>query len=290
VRTRHDDELAVPHFHDRLWHELEKEHGSLRATEPAAPARLVRRRRTLVATAAAVVAVGGAVAGLVLLAGGDEPTTSIAPAAESTTTNGATSSETSRPDAVVMIEHRNAEGHVHRSWVDEQTGRKRDLDLDAAGDPEWDSGWLSLTEVGDELVIATREVDHCFREYQDAELRVPIETARQALPDDWRVESLPGAIVEDGSLVAEGTEIVDGRELLRYRDVANDGVVWVDPRTHDFVKQRYSVGSDAEQTTTYEYLARTPDNLAVLEPQVPPGFTTPRSPHTDEERVAAGCG
>jgi len=289
VTTQLDDELAVPHFEDRLWHELEKVHGSLLTTDQAAPARIVRRRRMLVA-AAAVVAIGGAVAGVALLGGGDKPTTSIAPADQPTTTNGATSTETSRPDAVVMIEQRNAAGHVHRSWVDEQTGRKRDLDLDAAGNPEWDSGWLSVTEVGDELVIATREVDHCFREYDETELRVPIETAGEALRESWRVDSVPGAIIEDGSLVADGTEIVDGRELLRYRDLDNNGVLWLDPQTHDYVRRRYSVGSDAEQTMTYEYLARTPENLALLEPQVPPGFTTPWSQHSDEERSTAGCG
>ena len=214
----------------------------------------------------------------------------MAPAGQSTTTADVTTTETTRPNEVVMIEYRNAEGHVHRSWVDEQTGLRRDLDLDAAGNPEWDTGWLSLREVGDDVVIVTREVDHCFEEYEDSELRVPIETAREALRDSWRVESAPGSMIDDGQLVADGTEIVDGRELLRYRDVENDGVLWLDPETNDFVKRRYSAGSDAEQTMTYEYRARTPENLAVLEPEVPPGFTTPRSDHSDEERSAAGCG
>jgi hypothetical protein len=287
VTTRSDDELAVPHFADQLWRELEKLHGSAGDAEPAVRAGTVRRPRLLVA--AAVIAVGGAVAGVVLVSGRDEPTTVIGPAEPSTTTADDTTTGTPRPNGVVLTERRNAEGGVHRSWIDEETGLRRELSLDAAGRPVWDSGWLSIREDGDEVVITTRDVDHCFREYQDDELRIPIETFREATPDSWRVESVPETMIDDGELVADGTEVVDGRELLRYQDVENDATVWLDPETHDFVKRRFSAGSDAEQSETYEYMARTSDNLAVLQPRVPPGFTTPWTDHSDAERAAAGC-
>ncbi len=260
----------------------------LRLDRRAAPLRSRGTNRPLLA--AAFVVVVALAAGVALLGGRDKPTTVIAPAGQSTTTADVTTTETTRPNGIVMTEHRNAEGLVNRSWIDEDTGLRRELSIDAAGHALWDSGWLSMREVGDEVVIVTREVDHCFREYQDSELRIPIETAREALGDSWRVESVPETMFDDGSLVADGTEIVDGRELLRYLDVENDATIWLDPETHDFVKRRFSAGSDAEQRETYEYLARTRENLAVLEPEVPPGFTTPQSDHSDEERSAAGCG
>jgi hypothetical protein len=291
VTTRHDEELPVPHFKDRLWRELEELHGSPDHAEPAeraGRARAVRRPRLLVA--AAVVAVGGAVAGVVLLSGRDEPTTVIAPAGQSTTTAEVTTTEATRPLGIVMTEHRNAEGHVQRTWKDEQTGLWRDLSIDPDGRPMWDRGYISRRQEGDEVIIATRDVDHCFREYQDDELRLPIETVREAMPENVRVGTVPEARFDDGSLVADGTETVDGRELERYRDVGNDGVLWLDPETHDVVRRHYSAGSDLEQSETLEYLARTPENLAALVPEVPPGYTTPWTDHTDEDRAVAGCG
>jgi hypothetical protein len=288
MTTRSDDELAVPHFAAELWRELEKLHGSAGDADAAMPVRIARRPRLLVA--AAVIAVGGAVAGVALVSGRGEPTTVIGPAGRSTTTADVTTTGTPRPNGVVLTERRNAEGGVHRSWIDEETGLRRELSLDAAGRPVWDSGWLSISEDGDEIVVVTRDVDHCFREYQEGELRVPVETFREATPDSWRVESVPETMIDDGELVADGTEIVDGRELLRYQDVENDATIWLDPETHDFVKRRFSAGTDAEQSEAYEYMARTSDNLAVLRPVVPPGFTTPWTDHSDEERAAAGCG
>ena len=304
MTTRFDDELVVPQFRDELWRELaelhaapgDRDEGDAARLGPQVdtrragradrvrPARAGSRRRLIVA--AAVVALGAA-AGVVLAGGRDEPRTVTAPADRATTT--ATAAEVPRPLGIVVTEARNAEGIVVRSWKDERTGLWRDLAIGADGLPRSDSGAYTRAQVGDEVVISTRQVDHCFREYEDTELRMPIETARQAMPEDQRAGEIPDTVFEDGTLVAEGTEVVDGRELLRYRDDANDGVVWLDPETRELVKRRYAPGSDAEQATTYEYLAPTPENLAQLVPVVPPGYTTPRSDRTDEDRVAAGC-
>jgi hypothetical protein len=293
VTTRLDgDELAVPHFKERLWRELEELHGSTAAAGTVAPARAARRPRLL--AAAAVVAVGGAAAGMVVLGGRDEPATIAGPGgqpatpAEATTTE-PTTTETTRPLGIVMVEHRNAAGHVLRRWKDERTGLWRELAIGADGNPTSDSGYTSRRQVGDEVVITTRQVDHCTREYQDGELRLPIETVRAAMPENQRVGDIPDTVFDDGSLIADGTEVVDGRELLRYRDDANDGVVWLDPDTREIVRRRFSAGTDAEQAEVYEYLARTPENLAVLVPEVPPGFTTPPTADADAARTDTGC-
>jgi hypothetical protein len=296
VTTRSDDELAVPHFKERLWRELEELHGATATTGTTAtasaagsvaPARSARRPRLL--AAAAVVAVGGAVAGVVLVAGRDAPTTITAPAGQSTTTAGVTTTRGERPLGIVLTETRYAGGNIGRSWKDEQTGLWRELAIGPDGNPRSDSGWTTRRQVGDEVVITVRNVDHCFREYQDEELRLPLEAVREAMPENRRVGAIPEAMFDDGELVADGTEVVDGRELLRYLDDENDGVVWLDPETRELVRQRYATRTDDEQTTTYEFLARTPENLAVLAPEVPPGYTTPFTDRTDEEWAAAGC-
>jgi hypothetical protein len=129
-------------------------------------------------------------------------------------------------------------------------------------------------------------VDHCFEEWDVQDVPGPEGATRINA-------SIARAVAEgldDGSMVTDGTEVVDGRELLRYRDVANDGVVWLDPDTREIVKRRFSPGGEDEQGETYEYLARTPENLAVLVPEVPPGYTTPPAPSTGGQQTASGCG
>jgi hypothetical protein len=274
------------------------------------------RRRLLTAMVAAVAA-GVAVGGAALLAGGDDgPSTSIAPPAQpapSTATtvpaqrgeDGApdawtssepptgippTSSTTvehprTRSDAVVFVEQRNAGGHVDHRWVDEATGRNRDLQLDAAGSPVLDSGWLDVEETPAGLSFRIRAVDYCFAEYLETDWTPPARP-NNGTPD-WH-EDVRGA-VDGGVLIPDGTEVVDGRELLRYRAPSYEGVTWADPNTYAPVKVHNYVGSDAEYTQTYQYLPRTQENLALLEPVVPPGFTRVDQLRGDRESLDAGC-
>jgi len=67
------------------------------------------------------------------------------------------------------------------------------------------------------------------------------------------------------------------------------GVTLVDPDTYRPVIVRGYPGSDSAYTQTYEYLPRTPENLALLDAQVPEGFTEVTQLRGDGERADAGC-
>jgi hypothetical protein len=51
------------------------------------------------------------------------------------------------------------------------------------------------------------------------------------------------------------------------------GVTWLDPETYRPVLRHGYPGSDAEYTQTFEYLERTEENLALLDPEIPEGYT-----------------
>jgi hypothetical protein len=316
MSTRLDDELALPGFEERLWDALVARHPANAADHPGGAAghpvgdhRSRRSRRTLALVAATLV-VGAAVGAAVLAVDDDRPTTSIAPTLQPTTTESARVApgngdggvqspapgvpETppttadhprTRPDAVVVVEQRNVEGHVDRSWTDEATGRRRDLQLDAAGNPVFDSGWMSIDETEAGITIRSRDVDYCFQQYQEYDWGPPAEPGGE-MPD-WHLDVRDD--VDLGILVPDGTEVIDGRELLRYRAPGYEGVTWADPANYAPVRVHNYVGSDAEYTQTYQYLPRTPENLAQLEPVVPPGFTQVDRLRGDGERLDAGC-
>ncbi|MGH9229386.1 MAG: hypothetical protein ACRD07_11805 [Acidimicrobiales bacterium] len=318
MSTQLDDELVLPHFEDRLWVELARLHPDPDERAAAITDGPDRRRRLLTAVAAAVAA-GVAVGGAALLAsGGDGPSTSIAPPAQPAPSTAPATTDPAqpgvdappgpwitsdavtgipptppttvehprtRPDAVVFVEQRNAGGHVDHRWVDEATGRSRDLQLDADGSPVHDSGWLDVEETPAGLSFRIRAVDYCFAEYIETDWTPPARP-NNGTPD-WHEDVRDD--VDRGVLVPDGTEVVDGRELLRYRAPDYEGVTWADPNTYAPVKVHNYVGSDAEYTQTYQYLPRTPENLALLEPVVPPGFTRVDQLRSDGESRAAGC-
>jgi hypothetical protein len=74
--------------------------------------------------------------------------------------------------------------------------------------------------------------------------------------------------LETGDIVVDGTEQRDGQELIRLRNHDSSYVYLVDPETYLPVQETAS-----GVVTTYERLPRTPENLALLSPPVPDGFT-----------------
>jgi hypothetical protein len=82
---------------------------------------------------------------------------------------------------VFHTEQRNDDGLVNQSWVDEATGRRRDLTLDASGNAVHDSGWTGFQhdDAGND-VIATRTVDYSAGTYKDGTWTPP-----GPLTDQW---------------------------------------------------------------------------------------------------------
>jgi hypothetical protein len=87
--------------------------------------------------------------------------------------------------------------------------------------------------------------------------------------------------VAAGELVDDGTEVVDGRELIRlispHVEAGEDIVMTlVDPDTYLPVRARGTIrhgGLGETFSQTYEFLPRTPGNLALINPPIPDGFT-----------------
>ncbi len=159
----------------------------------------------------------------------------------------------------------------------------------------------------------TRSVDYCFGEYVDYQRgMVPATNGAQRLRDQLARELT----------LTDGTQIVDGRELIRVfaaieltEEMVRDPETWtpppelemelapgggavidknhvilVDPTTYQPVMTVGNPGegaefvSGAESVTRFEYLPRTPENLALLSPPVPDGFVQIDAARGDGER------
>ncbi len=306
MRSPMPDELALPHFEERLWAELADLHrdgAPRRLPEPGAGGGPPRRPRRAALAAAGIVAVAGiGAAALVLGAGGDgDATRSEAVAGGRPAID---------PDATILHKVVRQMGDptidAEESWYDEVTAAYRRRMTAADGRVLTDSGWPeppaldqrpdpdltdNLSGIGlcnpetrqaiDENAQyrpcdpattpwypehAQRRVDYCASDYVDETV------AYSLLPGPENV----AARVRSGDLVVTGTEALDGRDLLRVENPDGDfDVVWlVDPDTYETVQT--SVSSDAlpglAQVTTYERLPRTAANLALLSPPVPDGF------------------
>jgi hypothetical protein len=91
-----------------------------------------------------------------------------------------------------------------------------------------------------------------------------------------------------GHIVQDGTEVVDGRELYRLHNQGMTYIWLVDPETYLPVRETDNPAADPDTTfvdsngeptdppppsvTTYEYLPRTEEYLALLSPPVPDGY------------------
>lgn len=244
----------LPVFEDRLWGELERLH-----TERAGGRRPASRRRWYLMTVAGLSAAACLAVGAVVVTQDDldDDTTDIA--------NGPPAD-----DAIVVME-----SELATRWYDEATGewrvRSRGLAdpgqyaVDEAEAPVDVEETLRIVEQPDGSRVGhITMVDHVRREYYELD-----DVARAVQLAAWRIDAALKAELEAGGLTADGQELVDGRQLDRY--VPPGGLpgheVLVDPGTGHAVET-----TDAEITTTFTYLPRTPENLALVDGEVPEGY------------------
>lgn len=221
-------------------------------------------------------------------------------------------------DSVVHAVDDRETGPDSETWYDETTsaGRTRDLTPEGApivdfgrvtppapGDrapelPPFDSpetcvpGPCMPEDLSDHPVEQVRTVCYDVRRYGQGEapMVTPVSEAE-------RIRQM----VEADMLVEDGTEVVDERELIRLRAVPTDalpdrGAYLVDPETYRPVMYRGEPSELTDQdgqvhrfsgsVTRFEYLPRTTENLALLSPPVPDGFTEVSS----EELQHIDCG
>lgn len=166
--------------------------------------------------------------------------------------------------------------------------------------------------------ITMRQVDHCFGEYRDFEQAALPGSNEAARVRDGLAD---GSMVRDGMQVVDGRELIrvvpviapatgagDAGGATATTDTATpqttpadpdapapgldgeptldtDHVTLVDPETHRPVMLLGYPGSSAEYVMTFEYLPRTPENLALLSPPVPDGFVQTDVVRGDGERL-----
>jgi hypothetical protein len=187
----------------------------------------------------------------------------------------------------VVKEQGHVDGVVATAWLDETTGRRSSLRIDAAGEPEYETAMsLPVTHADGSVTATVFSIDHRRREVVQSTSPVFPEDLEQGFGEDDFLRQQ----VTAGALRADGTEMVDGRELVRLvpvevatgSDPAEDGrppamdrgtnVHWVEPDTYRPIKRLSYGGTANEATETYTYLPRTPQNLALLEPDIPADF------------------
>ena len=315
-----EDTVAVPQFEDELWHTLARAHEDRRTGAPRlTPAidRVHRRRgRRLIVTGVGSVAAAATL--VVALSLRDDPGTGDAPPAE-VDLAARIIAATDEATATMIVHTRLTMGGEYEAWMDETSGSVRVLTLDLSGQPRWDSHPTAVPTDGPSAGEAARSLDYCFRQYAPVEAAIDHEAG--TLATEWVQQGLA-----EGHLVEDGTEVVDGRELIRLVETSPfvgtpDGLegsgsdeapvgfevvegeatelvpdevttqtgartVWVDPDTY---RPARAVDSATGSTQTYEYLERTPENLALMSPAVPAGFTEVAELPDAVERETAGC-
>lgn len=258
-----NDEVPVPRLEDKLWPELarihEEERADRRATVTTAGPR--RGRRTMVAGVGLVAAATILIAGIAVFGsdggpdGGDHDVQArIVAATRTAMTDSVVHEVTDFADTPASVDE--------EAWRDQTSLSIRRLHNAADGQASLDT---AMARDG------VRTVDYCFEEYTtEEEPPFPDGAGTTSVVVDLADELASGRAREDG------TEIVDGRELIRVVEDGAPYAAWlVDPETYRPVQLRGEVGDGnaTAYTTTFEYLPRTPENLARLRAADPPaGF------------------
>jgi hypothetical protein len=268
------EELEVPDFKDRLWHELVALHAEHRRSQTAASAggsvlmRWRSRRPFIMVAAAAAVVVAGVVTAQLVGASSDTPLMARIAAA---------TDEAIASSVIHWVDEQTLPGEagpslVNERWTDEASGATRFVERDGQGDPLFDVGPLTPPTVESPDHSGQRVVDYCTQQYLEHR-----DIGGPSIDIDSRgIRQLRDAVAA-GRWVEDGTEVVDGQELIRL--IRADGesgagdVLLVDPETYLPVRMRGTLSLGETFSQTYEYLARTPENLALLRPPVPDGFT-----------------
>jgi hypothetical protein len=269
--THAADELEVPDFKDRLWHELAELHPENRRSQSAVGSGLGRRRsrRPLAATvAAAAIVIVGLVAAQLVGTSSEAPLMGRIAAA---------TDEALASSVVHWVDEQTPPGEAGPSrvtefWTDETSSATRILDRDTTGDPVLDVGPLTAPSLESPAHPGQRVVDYCTRTYVDhqdtggASTDIELDGLRE-LRD----------AVAAGQWVEDGTEMVDGRDLIRLVQAeerhGSGHVLLVDPDSYLPVRARGTLSTGEAYSQTYEYVPRTPDSLAGLRPPIPSGFT-----------------
>jgi hypothetical protein len=297
------DEVALPHFEDRLEQALGGLHDERGRTGGGRTAHRHRRwslrlAGTVAAAAAAAVALG--------TVGGVGPSSTGERGIDSTASTGAPERPVVSLEAEVASTMRRiyADSVVHTTstrpaylrsedWTDYVTGAHRMRWFNEDGSVKSDTGVVRPADPAEPAFYRT--VDHCTRQYTE-EVK-PISSV-EILRDnaDWWLD-----VLDQGGLVEDGTETLDGRELVRFRfdpqlpatysDEDRDGVwestdpdespvytgnqrILVDPDTYELVRMVTEDELDGGQfIEDYEFLDRTPETAALATIPIPPGYT-----------------
>jgi len=272
--TEAPDELEVPHLKARLWDELAQLHqdqhhspGSTAPTVLKLTVRRSRRSRAALAAAAAAVAVGVVSAQLV----GTSSDTPLMGRIVAATDEATASSVIHWTDE--QIRPGEAEpSTMSETWTDGISGATRDRLEGGALHQKVDVGPLIPPTMDSPAHSGQRVVDYCTRQYADH-----VDTDGASIDVDPDALGSLRDDVAGGRLMEDGTEVVDGRELIRLTRIEPAGaagdVVLVDPDTYLPVRARGTLDGGVTFSQTYEYLPRTPENLARLLPPIPEGFT-----------------
>lgn len=289
--TLTDERFDLPAFEGRLWDELAALHAEARSgVEVRSAGRHARRR--IYAAAVAALAAAAAVTALVLVdRGGSRINTSDTPPV---------------PDAIVVRTSVHRAGYRITYWIDDTTEQVRSLRVGADGQPQTED-LLRYEPVGDgRYARVTTDVDHSTHSYRESSSADGDPPTLFDVRQNWESAFAPWSAPK----VADAVEVVDGRELLRVDptnplvcaeepcggrlwsagDTIEMTTVWLDPatlRTVRTVSEQWTMTQEVidnpdlfwnlkptvEETATYEYLPRTPENIALTEITIPEGYT-----------------
>jgi hypothetical protein len=295
-----DVPVAVPHFEDRLLERLQQQRRSGTWARPAW--HRWRRPGSRIAVAAAVAAVVVAGAAVTRGTGSDGPDIDTAATAPDDDLPPQIRSILTALDATIdggSIAHITSDGGTNEAWVDLGSGVERIIAPARTGGRTMDWGRShppAMDPAATDVPVDRRVVDHCLHQYAD--------TTGPDLRFADTITPLRDALA-GGQYRVSGPAVVEGRELLRLdpvietpaatgdpeRDAAERAaeeaarkVVYIDPATQ--LPVRIEVGPT--NGSTIEYLPRSPENLTLLVPPVPAGYTQVDEIAQDDVRTA-GC-